>query len=146
MKRTKTWVIVADGQTARLFDLPFDRRKPLIPLEDHVWDALPTNAPADAQGVTHSSVGSSQHRLAPHNAPDKGPDGFAGEIASRLAASLKSGAFEKLVVVAAPRMMGFLRDRLDAETRASIWMEIDKDFTQMPLEKIDAALRKHLFS
>jgi protein required for attachment to host cells len=145
MKHTKTWVIVANGETARLFDFS-GRGRPLVPLDDHVWHAPIVNEVADAQGVTHSSVGTSQHRLAPRNGPDKASDAFANEIAEKLSVAARTGAFEQLVIVAAPRMMGLLRDRLDTAVLAKIWLEIDKDFTQMPLEKIDGALDSHLFT
>ncbi len=144
MKHPKTWVVVANAETARLFDFG-GRLQPLVPQADHVWHAPEINESADVQGVTHSSVGQSQHRLAPHTGPDKQADAFATEIAQRLDMAEKSDAFERLILIAAPRMLGIVRDKLNGPVRAKIWTEIDKDFTHMPLEKIDEALKSQLY-
>ena len=145
MKAKKTWVIVTNGKIARMFDYP-GRNKALVPLENHVWHAPEVNEFADSQSVTHSRVGHSQHRLAPHNSTDHALDSFAVEIARKLAKAQTSGAFERLVLVAAPKMLGLLRERLDAAVQATIWVEIDKDFTQIPLDELDKALERHLYS
>lgn len=146
MKPKKTWVIVANGEIVRLFDLPV-RTGPLAPLDDHVWNAPETNDYADTQGMSHSSVGPAQRRLSPRTEPeDRALDEFARVISDKLADALQSGSFEQLVIVAAPRLMGFLRDHLSDAVRATIWVEIDKDFTRMPLDKLNNLLVQHLYS
>lgn len=145
MKRTKTWVIVADGDSARLFDLP-GRNAELVPLEDHVWTAPDINEYADSQGMSHSSVGPSQHRMTPRTEPDElSLDAFARVISDKLLDALRDGRYERLVLTAAPRLMGFLRNHLDPAVRETVWMEIDKDFAPLPLDKLDKALEPHLF-
>ena len=146
MKPKKTWVIVANGDTARLFHLRA-RNAPLVPLDDHVWKAPEINEYADSQGMSQSSVGPSQHRMSPRTEPeDRALDAFARVINDKLTNALQRGDFERLVVAAAPRLMGFLRDHLDTAVRATVWIEIDKDFAQLPLENLDKALEPHLYS
>ena len=146
MKRKKTWVIVANGDTARLFDLPA-RNAPLVPLEDHVLAAPEINAYADTQGMSHSSVGASQRRMSPRTEPeDLALEAFARVISDKLSDALKRGEYERLVIAAAPRLMGHLREHLEMAVKATIWLEIDKDFAQMPLDKLGKALEPHLYS
>lgn len=146
MKPKKTRVIVANGDTARNFELGA-RIAALVPLDDHVWTAPEINAFADSPGMTHSRVGPSQHRMDPRTEPeDRELDAFARVIGDNLSASLRKGEFERLVIAAAPRMMGALRDHLDMAVRATVWVEIDKDYTRLPLEKLGAALEQHLQS
>lgn len=42
--------------------------------------------------------------------------------------------------------MGYLHDRLETAVRATIWIEINKDFMHLPLSKIEAPLDCHLFT
>lgn len=144
MKHPKTCVIVTSGKVARLFDLQ-GRGDALSLVEKQRLEAREVNSPADTQGVTHSSVGHSQHRLAPHSGPDKRKDAFAADIADRLASDTGWNAFERLVVIASPKMMGLLRARLDAKTQAKVWTQIDKNLAQMPVEKIGDVLNEVLY-
>lgn len=144
MKQKKTWIIVANGDTARLFDLPGRNASP-VPLTDHVWDAPEVNDYADGQGMSHSSVGASQRRMAPRTGPEEMKlDAFARFISDRLAKALMRGEFERLVIAAAPALMGVLRDHLDTAVKATVWIEIDKDFAQLPLDKLAKVLEPHL--
>lgn len=144
MRHKKTWVVVANGDTARLFDLPA-RGAPLVPQTDHVWSAPEINDYADGQGMSHSRVGASQRRMAPRTEPeDLKLEAFARLISEKLAEALKRQKFERLAIAAAPGLMGLLREHLDTAVRATIWLEIDKDFAQLPLEKLDKVLEPHL--
>jgi protein required for attachment to host cells len=144
MKPKKTWVVVANGDMARLFDLPA-RNTPLVPLDNHVWIAPENNEYADTQGMSHSSVGSSQRRMAPRTEPeDQALDAFARVISENLSAACKREEFERLALAAAPRLMGYLREHLDTDVRAKIWMEIDRDFTHLPLDKLRKVLEPYI--
>jgi protein required for attachment to host cells len=141
MRNKKTRVVVANGRKARLFDWE-TRKDPLVPAADHLWTAAEPAEHADAQGMTHSRVGPSRHRLAPHNDSEEiALDDFARQIGDRLAGSLQDGDYERLLLVAAPRLMGRLRDHLSPEVRAVTWQEIDKDLTHLPRTELDEALR-----
>lgn len=143
MRQPKTWIIVTNAETARLFEFT-GPAQPLLPLHDHVWHAPEIAGYDDAQGVSHSSVGHSQHRLAEHNGPDRQSDAFASLIATNLAQAENSDAFERLILIAAPRMLGMLREKLGSAVHEKIWIEIAKDLTHLPLEKLDAALRTQM--
>lgn len=146
MRHKKTWVIVANGHTARLFEMPA-RYSPLVPLEDHVWSAPDVNEYSDSRGMSHSSIGTSQRRMSPRTGPDQlALEAFARVISDELDDALKKKRFERLVLAAAPGLMGYLRQQLDTTVKATIWVEIDKDFTHLPLDKLFEVLESHLFT
>ena len=128
---------------ARLFDFT-GPRQPLVPLEDHVWHTPEISMFNDQQGMSHSSVGPSQHRVASHTGPEKQADVFATVIADNLTTATKSGALERLIVIAAPKLLGLLCDYLADPVKDKIWTEIDKDLTHLSLEKVDATVKAHL--
>ncbi|NNF73407.1 MAG: host attachment protein [Rhodobacteraceae bacterium] len=145
MKQPNTCVLVASGELARLFDFA-GRDHPLVPRPKGQLSAPPVNEPADAQGVTQSRFGTARSKLEPHNAHDKQAEGFADLIAEHLEKDASGGRFEKLVLIAAPRMLGLLRDKLGPVAQSKIWFEIDKNLAGMPDEAITETVNEHLWS
>ena len=75
-------------------------------------------------------------------------DRFATEIAAALHRMTQERKFEKLVVIAPPRMLGSLRTALHPEVTARLVAEVAKDLTAQSLpeltELFDAAsARRH---
>ena len=145
MRHDTIWILVANGNATRLFDLPGRNAEP-VPLEGQVWTAPEINDFADSQGMSHASTGASQRRMSPRTEPgDRALAAFARDINDRLTEALNKGAFDQLIVVAAPRLLGHLREQLNTAVKDSIRMEIDKDFAHLPLDKLGQALAPHLF-
>ncbi len=131
MKATKTWILIANGKTARVLENA-GPGKGLHALAGKVWHAPQKDAYESEQGMTNSSVGRSKHRMAPHNAPDKEESAFAEELATRLSKAHADGEFDDLVLTAAPKMLGLLRPLLDETLRASVIAELPKDLVKTP--------------
>ncbi len=131
MKATKTWILIANGKTARVLENA-GPGKGLHALAGKVWHAPQKDAFESEQGMTNNSVGRSKHRMAPHNAPDKEESAFAEDIAARLSQAHAAGKFDDLVLTAAPQMLGLLRPLLDAPLRASVIAELPKDLVKTP--------------
>ena len=129
MKARKTWVLIADGATARILENT-GHGKGLKAVAGKVWHAPEKGAYESEQGTTNSSVSRSKHRMAPHNTPDKEEAGFAQELAARLSQALADGEFDDLVLSAAPHMLGLLRPALDAQVRAVVIAELPKDLVK----------------
>ncbi len=53
---------------------------------------------------------------------------FAGELAERLRQGRNANQFGELVLVAAPRFLGVLRDALDSATASRVRGTLDKDY------------------
>ncbi|WP_456387532.1 host attachment protein [Profundibacter sp.] len=138
MKARKTWILIANGTTARILENT-GPGKGLQALADKAWRAPQKDAYESEQGMTNSSVGRSKHRMAPHNAPDKEEVAFAEELAERLSKAHADGAFDDLVLTAAPKMLGMLRPALDAQVRGTVIAELPKDLVKTP----EADLKAH---
>ena len=65
---------------------------------------------------------------------------FASELATYLSAARKQNAFQHLVLVASPHILGLLREKLDAPTSAMISGTLSKDYIYVGIEE----LSKHL--
>jgi protein required for attachment to host cells len=61
---------------------------------------------------------------------------FARSVADYLAQAHREGRFSKLILVASPEFLGVLRKLLDHTVQASIAVEINKDYTQVPVDKL----------
>lgn len=138
MKPPRTWILTANGTVARVFDYtPLDG---LAAVEGHEWSAPPGPEYSDSQGMSHSRFGQSQHRMAAHTGPDHEHLVFAREIATELETAHRKGEFESLVLIAAPAMLGLLRDELDKDVRDTVRIELDKDLTRMPTAELETYL------
>jgi protein required for attachment to host cells len=72
------------------------------------------------------------HRIAEEN--------FADEVAERLYKLAHAGAFEKLVVIAPPRVLGNLRKSFHKEVADKVVGEIPKELTARPVYEIEKLL------
>ncbi len=125
-----TWILVADGEEARLF----------------------RNA-----GTDHKTSLQQVELLKPHDLLDDGPAGhrppesdqqsideatFAKQLVNRLNAAALQNKFEHLVLMADPQTLGQMRPQLHKETVRRIIREVAKTFTNVPLEDIQNALHE----
>jgi protein required for attachment to host cells len=96
---------------------------------------------SDREGRVASSVGSArsavQARSDPHRELKRK---FAQQLADVLAAKLAQHAYDRLVIVAAPSVLGDLRHALSDGVRGKVTTELAKDLTK----SADADVAKHL--
>jgi protein required for attachment to host cells len=92
-------------------------------------------------GRTHESSGTGRHAIEPRSNPhDQMETRFAQEVAAALNAASARHEFDRLVLVAPPRVAAPLRDALNEAVRGKIADEIPKDLTKTP----DHELGPHL--
>lgn len=123
-----TWILVADGEVARLF----------------------RNAGSDYK-VSLEQV----ELLRPHDLADDGPSGhrppesdgqstdeatFAKQLAHRLNTAALQHKFDHLILVADPQTLGQIRPQLHKETERRMLREVTKTLTNAPLKDIQSAL------
>ena len=140
MKKTVTYVLVADGARARLYVnsgvgkglQPVSGATHKADLHHHDRDIL-----ADKPGRAFSSVGASRsamepqtdwHRFEKHR--------FAREMAKVLDAAAANKAFDRLILVAPPATLGDLRTELSDQTRKLVSAELPKDLTRHPEQEL----------
>lgn len=67
---------------------------------------------------------------------------FANEIGLWLGEALRSNSYDRLVLIAAPRMLGDLRKALSESVHSRVVAEVNKDLTKLPEAELQTELAK----
>ena len=139
-----TWVLIADGAKARVLaqEKNFAQLKPAFEQEEFTGTrAQSKDIASDRPGRSFDSGGQGRHAMEPPTDPQRyAKYEFARELADRLEEAVHAHRFDKLVLVAAPKTLGDLRELLPDPVKTKVVAEIDKDLTKVPLRD----LPKHL--
>ena len=65
---------------------------------------------------------------------------FAKEVTQHLTDARNSNKMEALILIAAPKFLGLLRDKLDKPTQKLVTHTISKDLTKASLDDIQSAI------
>ncbi len=147
MPTRKTWVLVADGVRARFFRLTLPGYR-LSPALDH--DLLRTRRPArdigaDRPGRMFDSTTPARHAMEPPTDLERQEEiRFAESIAAELAAHHRNGEFERLYVIATPRLLGDLRPAWSEALKVAIAGELAKDYSKVKPQALSSHLEKWL--
>ena len=140
-----TWALVADEAIARILEKP--RGADLAPVEEltdpdaHAREGEMHKGPHGRRAVggnggmpqaTVSAGDSERHQHAQL---------FAARIAQRLVELRREGRYDALHLVAAPRLLGYLRKALHDEVNATVVSTLDKNLVQ----ESNADLTRRLF-
>ncbi len=125
-----TWILVADGEVARLFRNAGT---------DHAL-SLEQMQLFSASDTPHE--GPSGHRPPESDAQSTSEATFAKQLSHRLNAAALNNTYAHLVLMADPQTLGQIRPQLHAETERRIIGEVAKTFTNAPLQDIQKALRE----
>jgi len=131
-----TWILIADGARARVLAQAKDFA-PLEPAFEHEEltgsTAQSREIASDRPGRSFDSAGQGRHAMEPPTDPQRyAKYEFARELAARLEEAAHDGRFARLVLVAAPKTLGDLRELLPNLVKAKVVAEIDKDLTKVP--------------
>jgi protein required for attachment to host cells len=150
------WILVADSSRARIFsgtrkftspgEFEFSKFSEIDDLVN-AWGRarnqdIDTDKPgrmvdrnsAGAGGGQRSAVGG---REEPKETEAKA---FAQRVGEYLQDGLNDGSFDELVVVAAPKFLGMLRDAIPSQVQNTVVEEISKDFTKMSAHDLEGRL------
>ncbi|AMV46423.1 host attachment protein [Paraburkholderia caribensis] len=114
-----TWVVVADGSRARIFETP-GLKLDLREIEDIV------NVVAGGQALS-----------------EKDREKFAKTVADYIEQGRLHQRYQRLRLAVEPKFLGMLRARLSEETRRLIFEEIDEDLSALDAHAIQAHLQRH---
>jgi protein required for attachment to host cells len=135
MKPRKTWVLIADGGHAKVFETGGPASE-LAPVGDMVFSAeLPPNRDilTDRPGRSFESQGRARHakenRSDPHRELKRD---FAGKLGGILETKLADKRFDRLVLVAPPVTLGDLREALPRNVKATVVAELAHDLVKTP--------------
>lgn len=140
MRPTKTWIVIADGDQAKVFehDGPGKGLRALKDLELSQEHLKARDIMADRPGRA-SNPSSPGSRAAVDYKTDPVADRerkFVEQLAEMLERKHEEGAFDRLVIAAAPAALGDLRPALSEGVRQSILGELPKDLTHIPTPKL----------
>lgn len=143
MKPTITWILIADGAQARVLENtgPGKGLKQVDGLDFGQETVQAQDLVTDRPGRSFSSVGPGRSAMEPRTDPVEHREAeFVKSLAGMLDAENGKGAYNRLVIAAAPIALGDIRKALSPGVKKTILAEIDKDLTNLPT----AQLNKHL--
>jgi protein required for attachment to host cells len=155
----KLRIVVADERQANFFDAS-GVNAPLAAcgaVQNEAGGMKDTELETDRPGRRFGGASGVRHGSGPIQAHHHGVDGerstqrheltlFAKEVAQRIEAARVHREFDKLVIVAPPRMLGLLRQSLSAPTQALVASEVAKDLIQHGPDAIKEAVPREAFS
>ena len=131
-RRGNAWVVVADAYRADIYKRE-TRRGPLelvLSLIELGARGREQDYAADAPGRSFDSGGQGRHAMeSSHAMKQHLREAFAQQIAAELEAGRQAGHFKKLIVIAAPAMLGELRRQFSDATAKMVTAEFSKDLT-----------------
>ena len=145
MKLKTIWFVVADGARARFYrsNVGGTRIEPALDYE-LVADKRPSRAlVTDKPGRTKDRMAHGRHAMEPSTDPHVHEQkAFALKIAEVLDEHRNSNDFDELVIVAPPKMLGYLREAMPDALRKRVRREVAKDLTRLAPHKLAARLRE----
>lgn len=135
MKPIVTWVLVADGDRAKIFENngPGKGLNSVDGLDLEQPHLKARDVMADKQGRSFSSVGHGRSAMEyPSDPVDVREARFVKSLAALLDKKLHEGAYNRLIIAAAPSALGEIRPCLTTAVSKTIMAELPKDLTNTP--------------
>lgn len=143
METPITWFVVADAGRAEAlvkrrgesgYDSVRSWENPDAHLKAHEMGQ-------DRPGRAYESSGTRRSAMEPRETPkDASEHDFARELAGALDAAVASGEAARIVLIAAPRLLGDMRPMLSRAVQAALAGEHAKDLTKLPRAELFARL------
>lgn len=142
MKAKTTWILIADGAQAKVFEHA-GPGKGLRIVEDMQFEQVPLQASEIMSDRPGNSIGSQGARNSGGVEYSSDPVAvrerrFVENVAEELEKQRQKGAFERLIVAAAPTALGDLRPAFSKGVKDTIVAELSKDLTNIPTAKLEA--------
>ena len=143
MKPTRTWILLADASSARIIENS-GPGKGLFQLKDKTYSFDPPRAYSDQEGRTFNSASPARHKMETNIEKDAELAVQLDEVLSELKRSFDSNDFSRLIICAAPHVLGLIRKRLPNALQPHILAEIPKDLTRTPTNELGNHLENFL--
>jgi protein required for attachment to host cells len=142
MEKTKLWYVISDGGRARFIER--DEKGAFRTILSFVSTALHERSRdlgLDRPGRVKESDTSARHAIEPRrDLHTAAKEDFVKLVADQLEAEHDRGQFDKLVLVAPPRVLTELKERLSKPIAKVVIDDLQKDLTNIP----DHDLAEHL--
>ncbi len=139
MKPTITWIVVADGDQAKIFEHD-GPGKGLKAVKDMQFDQAHLKASdinTDRPGRTgNAGAPGSRSAIDGSDPVQQRERKFVVRLAEILDEQHTAGNFQRLIIAAAPTALGDIRPALTAGVKSTIIAELPKDLTNLPTIKL----------
>lgn len=138
-----TWVLVADGEKALFLENVTDAENPHLQVRRmEGQDNPPTREQAaNRPGRVQESMSPGVRSYDDTDWHELEKDRFADDLADILYRQAHRGAFDHIVIVAPPGVLGEMRSKLHQEVSDKVVAEIDKTLTNHTLEDIEKIVK-----
>lgn len=141
MKSPITWIAIVDNGHARTVE---HSGHDLTPVPEFSFDAIKMrdrDVSAERPGRVHESHGPGRSAVEPHITPKElAARAFIDFIVDGLDRASDEGRFDRLILIAAPKALGLLREKLTPALRAKVIGELSKDLANLPLRDLKSHL------
>jgi protein required for attachment to host cells len=138
-----TWVLVADGEKALFLQNDGDEMDPDLNVgRIEEQENQPTrDQAANRRGRVFQSAGDGRSAYDDTDWHEFEKDRFAKDVAEILYKQAHKGAFDRLVIVAGPHVLGVLREEMHSEVTDKVIAEIPKTLTGHPIHEIEMMVK-----
>lgn len=145
-----TWIVSADAGRARIF-AEVNPHQPYTEIEDMINDAARLHdvdintdrigATAGGQTIHNRGGASPNHQYQPAQTPEQhDADMFARDVCAYLLKAHHDKRFQKLDLIAEPRFLGLLREKLDHQLKSLVGLELNKDYSHFNAHQLQQQL------
>jgi protein required for attachment to host cells len=141
-------VVVADEREANFFDLANAQSAPAArgALQNEAAGQHDRELETDRPGRRFGGTDGNRHAVGGERSTKRHEmEQFAREVARALDGARTRNEFDRLVLIAAPRMLGLLRDALPSPCRSVVAAEVAKDFVHHDLQTVRDAVPREAF-
>ncbi len=141
-----TWVVVTDSEKALFLRNLTDHQDPNLEVMDTEEQENPSdieqsaNRPGRMQDTGVQQVSAMDdtdwHELQKER--------FAADLSDILYDAAHKGEYDRLILVAAPKVLGHLRDDMHKEVTSKVVSEIPKNLAGHPIDEIEKLVKKEL--
>jgi protein required for attachment to host cells len=142
--KAKYWVLVANSGQARILEM---QRKPyefhqVSELFSETQHLTNKEIVSDASGRVYHAQGPGTHSMKPRSDPhEQAEEQFSRSLAQKMEKAAQLGRFDQLLVVADPKTMGRLRQRMNRSLAGKVTDEVALDLVGLPLPQLESRLR-----
>ena len=132
-----TWIVTADRAGARIIESRHDGFALLEDISHEEGKLRDVDLKSDKPGRAYDRTTAARHSMSNTESPhDHVERMFAKSLAEKLRLARNAGRFDRLMVAAEPKLLGILRDALDAQTAHLVTASVPKDLQHVPLGEL----------
>ena len=143
-----TWVVVTDSEKALFLRNLTDHQDPNLEVMDTEEQENPSDIEQSANrpGRMHDTGVQQVSAMDDTDWHELQKERFAADLSDILYDAAHKGEYDRLILVAAPKVLGHLRDDMHKEVTSKVVSEIPKNLAGHPVDEIEKLVKKELES